>query len=257
MPLTKQRVAPSPVGQGDFQLVGRVDPTHPALSQVEGFRGVKFFRYARIAPGEGDEVAAQTADGSPLIVERQIGAGRVLVFGSTFDNIWNDLPVRPVFVPFVAETARYLSGSADEMTLATVDSTLELARRREGAGMVQVFTPEGDRVLSLSEAVTRNDVPLEEVGFYELRSPEGTELVAVNPDPRESNLRPIERDTLELWESTGRGGGAAASAGGEAQPAAVKPPPLRIWRFLLLLLVAIVLLESVIGNRRLDVRREV
>ena len=257
VPLTKQRVAPSPMGQGqsDFQLVGRIDPTHPALSQVEGFRGVKFFRYARIAPAEGDEVAAETADGAPLIVEREVGAGRVLVFGSTFDNIWNDLPIRPVFVPFAAETARYLSGAADEMTLAVVDSTLELARRREGAGMVQVFNPSGDRVLSLSEAVTRNDVALEEVGFYELRSPEGTELVAVNPDPRESNLRPVEGDTLDLWRSTGRGGG--ETAGGEPQQSAIKPPPLRIWRVLLLLLAAIVLIESVIGNRRLDVRREV
>jgi hypothetical protein len=142
------------------------------------------------------------------------------------------------------------------MTLAVVDSTLELARRREGAGMVQVFNPSGERVLSLSEAVTRNDVALEEVGFYELRSPEGTELVAVNPDPRESNLRPVESDTLELWQSTGRGGGDAPS-GGEAQQSAIKPPPLRIWRVFLLLLAVIVLIESVIGNRRLDVRREV
>jgi hypothetical protein len=258
VPLTKQRVAPSPMGSGqaDFQLVGRIDETHPALAHVEGFRGVKFFRYARVAPAEGDDVAAQTADGSPLIVERDLGAGRVLVFGSTLDNIWNDLPIRPVFVPFAAETARYLSGSADEMTLAVVDSSLELGRRREGASMVQVFDPAGDRVLSLSEAVTRNEVPLEKVGFYELRSPEGTELVAVNPDPRESNLRPVESDTLELWASTGRGG-AAEAAGGEAQQSAIKPPPLRLWRVLLLLLAAIVLIESVIGNRRLDVRREV
>ena len=257
VPLTRQRVAPSPMGQGqaDFQLVGRLDATHPALSQVEGLRGVKFFRHARIAPAEGDEVSAQTSDGSPLIVERNLGAGRVMVFGSSLDNVWNDLPIRPVFVPFAAETARYLSGAAEEMTLAVVDSTLELARRREGAGMVQVFDPAGERVLSLSEAVSRNEAPLDQVGFYELRSPEGTELVAVNPDPRESNLRPVERDTLELWQSTGRGG--AEVAAGEGRESAIKPPPLRIWRVLLLLLAAIVLIESVIGNRRLDVRREV
>jgi hypothetical protein len=258
VPLTKQRVAPSPIGSGqaDYQLMGRIDETHPALAHVEGFRGVKFFRYARIAPAENDEVAAQTADGSPLIVERDVDHGRVLVFGSTLDNIWNDLPIRPVFVPFAAETARYLSGAADEMTLAVIDSTLELGRRREGASMVQVYDPAGDRVLSLSEAVTRNEVPLEKVGFYELRNPEGTELVAVNPDPRESNLRPVESDTLELWESTGRGGG-AQSGGDDPRQSAIKPPPLRLWRVLLLLLAAIVLIESVIGNRRLDVRREV
>jgi hypothetical protein len=69
-------------------------------------------------------------------------------------------------------------------------------------------------------------------------------------------LRPVEADTLELWQSTGRGGPEAAS-GGENQQSAIKPPPLRIWRVFLLLLAVIVLIESVIGNRQLDVRREV
>jgi hypothetical protein len=256
VPLGGQRTAPAPMsdGRSEFQFAGRVDATYPALSRVEGLRGVKFFRHARLAPGPDDDVFAQLADGSPLLIERTLGAGRVATFASTFDNIWNDLPIRPVFVPFVAETARYLSGSNEETAMTLVDATIELGRRRDGAGMVQVFDPGGRRALSLAEAVARDEVTLDQVGFYELRGPAGVELIAVNPDPRESNLRPMEADTLELWQGAGRSGGGAP---GEPETVAIKPPPIHLWRFLLFLFAAAVLIESVLANARLNVRREV
>lgn len=244
------RLAPG----GRFQLIGRVDQTHQALGRIEGLRGVQFYQSARLEPADGDDVLATLADGSPLIVERRVGEGRALVFASTFDNVWNDLPVRPVFVPFAAESARYLAGAAEETSLVTVDSSLELGRRREASRMVQVFDPSGERALSLAEAMERDDVALDSAGFWELRGEGKTEVIAVNPDPRESNLRPIETQTLELWRSTGRAGGTVEGAG-EQTP--IKPPPIEIWKWFLFLLVAVILLESVAGNRRLDVRREV
>lgn len=239
---------------GRYQLAGRVDATHQALSRVENLRGVEFFQTARLETAEGDDVLATLADGSPLLVERRVGAGRALVFASTFDNIWNDLPVRPVFVPFAAESARYLAGATEENSVVTVDSALELGRRREASRMVQVVDPEGQRALSLAEAMEVDSVPLDQAGFWELRGEEETEILAVNPDPRESNLRPIEAQTLDLWRSTGRSGGTVEGAG-EQTP--IKPPPIEIWKWFLFGLVLVVLLESVAGNRRLNVRREV
>ncbi len=244
------RLAPG----GRFQLAGVVDQTHQALGRIEGLRGVQFFQTAKLEPAAEDDVLATLADGSPLLVERQVGRGRALVFASTFDNVWNDLPVRPVFVPFAAESARYLAGSTEEAAVVTVDSALELGRRREAQRMVQVFDPEGRRALSLSEAMERDALPLDRAGFWELRGEQKTELIAVNPDPRESNLRPIERETVELWRSTGRSGGGVGAAG---EQTSIKPPPIEIWKWFLFLLVLVVLLESVAGNRRLDVRREV
>ena len=244
------RLAPG----GRFQLVGSVDQTHQALGRIEGLRGVQFFQTARLEPAEDDDVLANLADGSPLIVERRVGAGRALVFASTFDNVWNDLPVRPVFVPFAAESARYLAGAAEETAVVTVDAALELGRRREASRMVQVVDPAGQRALSLVEAMEQDSVSLDQAGFWELRGEDKTEIIAVNPDPRESNLRPIETQTLDLWRSTGRSGGTVEGAG-EQTP--IKPPPIEIWKWFLFMLVAVVLLESVAGNRRLDVRREV
>lgn len=257
VPITNHRAAPSPMGRGgEFTVVGRVDAGHPALGRVERFRGVKFFRHARIALEEGDDAPLTLADGSPLLIERAVGQGRVLVLASTFDNVWNDLPVQPLFVPFCAETARYLSGAADQSRQAVVDDSYELRKRRDAGATIQVFDPNGDRALSLSESVSRSDLPLTETGFYELRSPNGVELIAVNPDPRESNLRSIDADTLELWRNTGRGGEAVEAAAGGTETS-IKPPPIRLWKFLLLLLAAIVLIESIVGNRHLMIRREV
>lgn len=244
------RLAPG----GRFQLAGRVDPTHQALGRIEGLRGVQFFQTAKLEPAEDDDVLATLADGLPLVVERTVGSGRALVFASTFDNVWNDLPVRPVFVPFAAESARYLAGATEETSVVTVDSALELSRRRESSRMVQVVDPAGQRALSLAEAMEQDSVALDQSGFWELRGEDKTEIIAVNSDPRESNLRPIETQTLELWRSTGRSGGTIEGAG-EQTP--IKPPPIEIWKWFLFMLLAVVLLESVAGNRRLNVRREV
>lgn len=259
VPVSGRRVALAPLESragAEFQIAGQMDLSHAALSRVERFRGVKFFRQARVETAEGDDVLVSLADGSALLTESSLGAGKVMAFASSFDNVWNDLPVQPVFVPFVVELVRYLSGAAEDTHQATVDGSLALAKRREGGAAVQIVDPAGDRALSLSESVEQTDVTLDQVGFYEIQSARGVELVAVNPDPRESNFRPLEADTLALWQATGRGGDEMQTAGvGTESP--IKPPPLQIWRFLLLLLVVVVLVESVIGNQHLNVRREV
>ncbi len=238
-----------------FQVVGEVDASHPVLDQVERFRQVKFFRYAQLWTSEDDEVLARLADQSPLLVEQKIGDGRLLVFASALDNVWNDLPVHSVFVPFAVESARYLSGIEDSRLQATVDSVLELRKRRAPESTVQVFDPSGERALSLSESISEQDFEVSQVGFYEIRRTGETELIAVNPDPRESNLRPMDADTLALWKATGRRQGEVVSA--SDSETAVQLPPLEVWRWLLALLLLMTLIESILGNVHLKVRREV
>ncbi|MDA0204820.1 MAG: BatA domain-containing protein [Acidobacteria bacterium] len=260
VPVSGRRVSVAPLQDragAEFQIAGQLDLSHAALGRVERFRGVKFFRQARVEATEVDDVLVSLADGSPLLIENPLGAGKVMVFASSFDNVWNDLPVQPVFVPFVVELARYLSGAAEDTHQATVDTSLALAQRREGGAAIQIVDPAGDRALSLSQSVEQTDVALDQLGFYEMQSARGVELIAVNPDPRESNFRPLESDTLTLWQATGRGGTEPTQTAGVGAESPIKPPPLKIWRFLLLLLVVVVLVESVIGNQHLNVRREV
>ena len=238
-----------------FQVAGEVDASHPALRQVERFRRVKFFRYAQLWTGEDDEVAARFADGSPMLVEHKVGDGRLLVFASSLDNVWSDLPVHPVFVPFVVESARYLSGLEESRMQAVIDSVQALRTRRAPGSTVQVFDPDGARVLSLSQSISEEDLQVTQLGFYEIRRSGESELIAVNPDPRESNLRPMDADMLALWQATGGGGGETAAFDGAETPIAL--PPFEIWRWLLVLLLLAALIESVVGNQHLKERREV
>jgi len=219
---------------------------------AEGLRPVKFFLYERVQPLEGDAVPMRLGNGDPLLVEREIGRGRVLVFASAFDNIWNNLPVTSVYVPFVAEAVRYLTGAEAARGEALRGEVRELGRLRGSGATVQVLDPAGERVLTLSDSVSREAVPLESIGYYEIRGSDRSELLAVNADPRESNLRGVDQDTLELWQSTGGAEAAQAAAAGLPPP---EVPPWRVWRMVLALLLLAVLLESLIADRHLDTLR--
>ena len=236
-----------------FQQVSQADASHAALRDSKSFSGVKFFRYLRWDAPPQTAVLARLADGSPLIAEETIGLGRLMVLASSIDNIWNDLPVHPLFVPFVTQSARSLSEIEETVTQATVDSVLELEKRRDPRSAVEVIDPQGKRALGLAAAVSSREFPLASTGFYEVRRTGKVELVAVNPDPRESDLRPIAPDVLALWKSTGRNEPATAGAPGSTQSA----PPLDIWRVILVVVLAAAVVESLLGNLHLGQQGEV
>jgi hypothetical protein len=71
---------------------------------------VRFDRAWRVST-EGWNVAATFTDGTPALLERQEGAGRILLFASDLDRRWNDFPLHPAFVPFVLESVRFAAGA--------------------------------------------------------------------------------------------------------------------------------------------------
>ena len=141
-----------------------------------------------------------------MLLEKKIGEGRVLLFASGLDNLTNDFPLHPVFVPFVEQTARYLSGTEQRSGSRVVDSFLELRTAKEQAVGVEVVDPDGHRPLSLKEATSAQSYQLTRAGFYELRLANGRQdVIGVNPDRRESDLDVIPDDVLALWRGNGHG----------------------------------------------------
>ena len=49
-----------------------------------------------------------------MLMERPWGAGRVLLFASTANTAWNDLPVRPAFLPLLYRALGSVVGRQDE-----------------------------------------------------------------------------------------------------------------------------------------------
>jgi hypothetical protein len=250
VPITGQVFRPgaAALGADGYESIGTLDVSHPALRGLDTLRAAKFFRYAAIAPAAEDQVLMSFESGAPLLLEHGIGAGRVLLFTSSLDKEWNDLPLQPVFVPFIAGLANHLLGGAGFSNEAALGSTLAL--RAMGLAGGQIFAPDGDAVLGLGGS---EDVLLDQIGFYELVGGGSTEVVAVNFDTRESNLRAVDAATLERWQGLGRRSETAPAGAVPGGDEEAEPAPLGYWVLFLALLA--LGMESWVGNWHLRIRR--
>lgn len=237
-----------------FETVAAADAEHPALRRANKLDGVKFYQVIKVDPGQS-HVIARLTNQAPLLVEKQVGEGRVIVFTSTFDNVANDLPLHASFVPFVEETARYLGGQQDRSTNVAVDSYIELRSVKERGAAIDVTEPDGSHPLSLKDATTAQTFQVTREGFYDIHRANGREeLVAVHADRRESDLTPIPQETLDLWKNTGR---SVDTPSGDPASADTQSRPWSLWRYALLLVLITAIIESVLASRYLSVEKEV
>jgi len=233
-----------------FQTAAWLDSGHPALLTDSRWDDVQFYDTIRIDPGKAS-VIAKLADGSPLLLDQQMGEGHVMVFTSTLDNLENDFPKHNSFVPFIERSARYLGHLNNDPPSVTVGAFEDLRSSKEKGAAVEVLDPKGGRALSLEEATRAQNIQFTEAGFYEIHRPNGRgEVVAVNADRRESDLTPVPTDTLKLWQNTAQG---AASSGGTTEG---EQKPLSLWWYVMLAVLALAVAESLLGNRHLSVDKE-
>jgi hypothetical protein len=236
-----------------FAVVAEADGTHPSIRRSGRWEGVKFYFALDVAPN-GAAVAASLNDKTPILLDKKIGEGRVLLFASTFNNVSNDFPLLPSFVPFVEQTGRYLAGIEQRNAAVAVNSHIELRSQQERAVSVEIIDPDGQRPLSLAQSTEVQTFQPDREGFWEVRRASGRhETLAVNADRKESDLAVIPRETLDLWA------GGKGEPGAPGQSAAAEPPPPRpwsLWWYAMLAVLVLVVTESFLGNRYLGVQRE-
>jgi hypothetical protein len=239
-----------------FGSIGAVDTLHASVRNANRWEGMKVYYQARITPGADSKIVVRMADQSPLLYEDRLGEGRVLVFASGFDNYSNDFPVIPTFVPFVEQTARYLTGLEDRHLQANVGTPLELRTARERSVSVEIIDPKGNRPLSLSEASKAQSYTVETEGFWEFRRANGRhEMVAVNPDRRESNLIRVPDETLVLWTG-GKGPQTAQTTGAGVLAEEPAEETVSYWWYVLMCMLVVAVAESFVASRYLGARQE-
>jgi hypothetical protein len=246
--------------EGGAAAVGQVDFSYPALDQVRpgadngGWAEVKVF-YAAVPEQGQARVAARLSDDTPLLLDKQVGEGHIVLLASGLENLTNDLPLHPIFVVFVDRLARYLSGDERLSGSKVVDSYAQLRSAAGGvAASVEVIDPDGRRPLSLNEARTMQSVRLERSGFYRIRFADGRDaVIGVNPDRRESNLEPLSKEVQDLW-SGGSGSSGTPPAG--SAPAHVKARPVSLWWYVMLLALVVALAETALASGYLATQRE-
>ena len=237
-----------------FLTVGDVDPSYSDIEKADRWAGVKFYFAIRVDPG-GAHVIARLTDQTPLLLEKKVGNGRVLLLTSGLDNLTNDFPLHPDFVPFVEQTARYLSGTESRGNSRQVDSFLELRTAKEQSVGVEIIDPDGRRPLSLKEAASAQSFQLAHAGFYELRLANGRQdLIGVNPDPQESDLEVLPDNVMALWQGSPNEKPQAATA---TETTTSEPTrPYGLWWYLLAFALLAGIAESWLSGRYLGVHRE-
>ena len=110
----------------------------------------------------------------------------------------------------------------------------------------EIFGPDGKRALSLAEAGKTPAFKLAKEGFWEVRRPNGQhELIAVHADRRESELETVPKETLALWQSTGK-------AGPEGGPGEAGEKPYSMWWYVLVALLVAAVVESIFAGKYLN-----
>jgi hypothetical protein len=232
--------------------VAAVEESHPALRDAQGWRSVRFFRYVPVTPLPDDTVLIRFEDGHPLLIERHVGAGRLLVLTSPLDRDWSDLAIHPLFVRFIGEAARYLTAAAAAPN--TIVGAV-LPTGVNGHNGAQVFDPSGKRVLALGDTAGQTRLFAEGVGFYEVRGGGRSDWIAVNADSRESELARMSNASVAQWNRLQTPERATANV---QQANADAGPQLKaLWPWLLLLAVTLAFVEPLVANSHLHVRRGV
>jgi hypothetical protein len=189
-----------------LQLPSSGDPLFAPFARAGrgGFAKVKahtILTFEPFADSDDVETLLSWEGGLPALVERRIGSGRVVVWSSTFDLEWGDLPLQAVFMPLVQRLVETL-GAQSGATVAQLDATVgqEVSIPLPDRVMdPEVMGPEGSPVRSRLDASRVVFVP-DRPGAYVVAVPSAPPLarVAVNTAAEESDVRPY--DSVEKVE---------------------------------------------------------
>ncbi|MBA3960377.1 MAG: BatA domain-containing protein [Chthoniobacterales bacterium] len=221
-------------------------------------RATKFFPLT-LTPSKNENESAHAivnyADGSPAIAEKSYGKGRVVLFSSTANTKWSNLPIHPDFVPLLQRLVAFVApdeqpgqinlqpGAALQVKVAA-----DLVGREinvlvpGGKGKPR---PTGKVELINQEAVVRYR-DTDEPGayrFFAAGSDRAIAACAVQIDPAESDLRTIPPEQLAGLTSKGV---ADAHVSHSETATGVRR---ELWGLLILLAALVALVEMVLAHK--------
>ncbi len=231
---------------GNAASIGSIDQSHQVTTNlVDNWRVITVLNHHTLETNITDRTVIELSNGAPLLVEKRMGSGKVLLLATALHPEWTDLPTESVFVAFMMQAVDFLGGDTSTAVYRSTGDSINVA-----AG-AQLMDPDGDPMRDLSSISERTSIRLEEPGIYQLRSSAGTQSIAVNFEPRESDITPIDDATLEKWRQI-----ATASPVDVNTDLTSKSDQKGFWLWLLPFLLLLALLESLYSHRHLWIRRE-
>ena len=130
--------------------------------------------------------------------------GRVMLFTSSADRSWNNLPLHPLFTILLQQSATMLSNDPQlGQGLVGEPAVIGLPGRMVGDD-VAVTSPSGEELpvkATLADGAPAAVITPDAVGIYRVAAEAGNRAAAVsaNVDTRESDVRPGDGGALDRW----------------------------------------------------------
>ena len=230
---------------GDYLVIADFDRRHPVFRSLDTDWSARFQDFWGLAPNADADVLMQFDNAMPALVEQEFGEGKVLLFASSMDLEWNNLPLQGLFLPFVHETLRHLVQGevkrrayevGDRFSVDINDSGAVAAVRGPDGGAM-AFDPENFIVEAGMPGVIRAETGGDGENF------------AVNTAAAESNLARVAVATLTDSIINPDTDVVRSRDVQMAELVEELERPQRIWWWILLLAMALLLAESVLANR--------
>jgi len=127
--------------------IAQIEYSHPIFSlfsePATELKDAKFSRIVLISKPmdhKKSKILARYSNHSPAILEASIGDGKVVLFTSTLDRDWNDLPIYSGFLPLIQRISVYLANKnfQDKRNSFLVGDSLQLHTKK---GSIRIKSP--------------------------------------------------------------------------------------------------------------------
>ena len=260
----------SPVGLGRVVSESSSDPDsgppitinpfgsdHPATKQISDHQQLDLgevvvnrrFQFLMQPGDDQSRVLLTLSTGAPIVVERLLGRGRVIVQSIPLRMQWSDLARSQAFVVMVRDWMDYLAHPrSTQFNLRPGDPIVYHVGKEEGSPTGMLTTPQKESIELVADGfgdavlrTTRTSLP----GTYQLETGLAGETIPfqVIRDPRESNLSPLsDHEQKELSDLAG-----IQSTAGDTAVASSRPSD-PLWPYLLVGLITLITLELLLSG---------
>ena len=248
-----EQVAASEAAVGNYALLGEIDFTHPLFKpfadpRYSDFTKIHFWKYRRIDAEQipGARVLARFDSGDPALVQTAVGKGVLLVLATGWSPTDSQLALSSKFVPLLYSLLDFSGSPQSQPAQYVVGEAVSIP---EGT---RIRKPDASEVVAKTSRFTETDAP----GLYTAAA----KHFAVNLAPSESKTQPLTVEDLEqlgipLKLSEPDRAKQSARRAQQLQAAEMENQQ-KLWRWLILVALAVIILETWLAGRLSRIQAE-
>lgn len=162
---------------------------------------IRIQRWLRVVPRADAAPVLHLAGGDPLVLERRVGRGKVLLVTTAIDRDWSNLGINPAFPVLLQQAVTHLARAPHERAITVPEPVILPLPRLSVGEEITVVSPAGDEQICTAEMrggeIVMESGPLAVAGFYEVRGANTQLTVAANVDHSESDVKALAVEEME------------------------------------------------------------